>query len=98
MTMADQQTAAPVQQTAAAIRPMAPPRFNYRVAAGFEAYQAKNIETLRKRMGSSDTGVLRVAIDVLAYLSGLPVATDPSIYLNNFLINSQNQNGGHDGR
>ena len=45
MAVVEQQTAADQPQMAASIRQMAPPRFNYRVAAGFEAYQAKNIET-----------------------------------------------------
>ena len=49
-------------------------------------------------MGSSDTAVLRTAIDVLSFLNGLPIQTDAAIFLNNYLVNAQNQNGDTHGR
>jgi hypothetical protein len=90
MTMADQQTAPPAQQTAPVTPQTAAPRFNYRIAGGFEGYQAENIEVLRKKMGTSDTGVLRVAIDLLSFCNGLEVRTDPEIFLINYLARTNN--------
>jgi len=98
MTLVDQQPAADAPQMAAAVRQMAPPRFNYRVAVGLEAYQAKNVETLRQKMGSSDTAVLRAAVDLLSFVNSLPVETDPSVWINNYVVLTQNQNGGPHGR
>lgn len=80
--------AAEVQQRP--IRKTQPPRFNNRVMANFEDYQVENIAALKKKMGGTDNSVLRAAADVLAYLNGLPVETDPSIYLNNFLVRQSN--------
>jgi hypothetical protein len=95
MTIVEQQPAASAPQMAAAVRPMAPPRFNYRIATGFERYQAENIEILRKKLGTSDTAVLRTAIDLLSFVNSLPVETDPSIFLNNWIVRRTNliQNG-----
>jgi hypothetical protein len=93
MTVVDQQTAPDAPQVAAAVRQMAPSRFNYRVQVGLEQYQVKNIETLRQRMGSSDTAVLRAAVDLLAYVNQLPVQTDPSVWVRNFAVLTQTQNG-----
>ena len=58
--------------------------------AGFEGYQVENIQILKKKFGSSDTAVLRSAVDLLAYVNQLPVETDPSIFLNNYLVIHQN--------
>jgi hypothetical protein len=85
--------AAPEQQTATIAQHTAAPRFNYRIMAGFEGYQVENIQILRKKFGSSDTAVLRSAVDLLSYVNQLPVETDPTIFLNNYLVNAQNQNG-----
>jgi hypothetical protein len=91
----EQQAAAPEQQTATIAQHGAAPRFNYRIMAGFEGYQVENIQILRKKFGSSDTAVLRSAVDLLSYVNQLPVETDPSIFLNNYFAH---RNGGTNGR
>jgi hypothetical protein len=95
--------AAPAQQAAATqqrpSRKTQPPRFINRVMTNFETHQIQNIESLKKKMGGTENSVVRTAVDVLAYLNGLPVETDPTIFLNNFLIRvNQMQNGGSHGR
>jgi hypothetical protein len=92
MATPEQQTAATQQRPS---RKPQPPRFNNRVMVNYEDYQIKNIEALRKRLGGTDNSVLRTAVDVLAYLTGLPVESDPTIYLNNFLMRLNN--GGTNG-
>jgi hypothetical protein len=79
----EQQVAAPQQRP---VRKTQVPRFNNRVMTNFEDYQIKNIAALRKILGGTDNSVLRTAIDVLAFLHGLPVATNPTLHLNNFLV------------
>ena len=95
--------ASPLQTAAAPQRPISktqPPRFNYRTTTNFEAYQVSNIAALKKILGTTDNHVLRTAIDVLAYLNGLPVETDPSFFLGNFLHHNGfvTNNGGQNGR
>ena len=85
------QTAA-VQQRPS--RKTQPPRFINRVMINFEDHQIKNIAALKKKSGGTDNSVLRTAVDVLAYLNGLPVETDPTLYLNNFLIHANQMNNG----
>jgi hypothetical protein len=91
MAAAEQQAAVTVQQPAASQQQLngktQPSQFPYRVTGNYAAYQTKNIEVLRQKMGGADNLVLRTAIDVLAYLNGLPTQTDPSIWLGNFLNN-----------
>jgi hypothetical protein len=98
VTATEQQPAAAEQQPAATSqqpgRKTQLPRFNYRVMVNFEEHQIKNIEVLKKKLGGTDNSVVRTAIDVLAYLNGLPVETDPGIYLNNFLVRANQLNGG----
>ena len=93
-----QQTATPTQQVAAPehipSKKVQLPRFNNRVMVNYDDRQIQNIEILKRKLGGSDNSTLRTAVDVFAYLNGLPVETDPSIFINNFLLlNAQNQNG-----
>jgi hypothetical protein len=94
-TVPEQQATVPEQQTALprhiASKKAQPPRYNFRVATYFDATQIGNIKILQQKSGNSETGVMRTAIDLLSYLNGLPVETDPSIYLHHFLVQ---QNGG----
>jgi hypothetical protein len=91
-----QQAAAPVQQAAAPGSKSQLPRYNCRVTVNYEDHQLKNIQILKKKTGGSESSVLRAAVDVFSFLNGLEIETDAGIYLNNFLVIHQNQNG--DGR
>jgi hypothetical protein len=85
------QTPAAVEQPAAAAGSKRHiPRFNCRVTTNFGDRQVRNIEILKQKSGGNESSVLRMAVDTLAYLHGLPVESDPSIYLDRFLIRSQN--------
>jgi hypothetical protein len=64
--------------------------------AGFEGYQVENIQVLKQKLGTSDTAVVRAAVDLLAFCNGLRVQTDPSIFLNNYLVNLQNGGTTHE--
>jgi hypothetical protein len=82
----EQQAAAPAQQMAAAGSKRQLPRFNHRIMVNYEDRQVENIRTLKQKTGGTENSVLRAAIDVFAYLNGLPVETDPTIYLNNYFV------------
>jgi hypothetical protein len=87
MTAEAQQPAAKEQQPS---RKAQPPRFNYRVMTNFEDQQVQNIATLKQKLGGSDNSVIRTALDVFAFLNGLPVKIDPTLYLNDFLVRQNN--------
>jgi hypothetical protein len=93
-TVPEQQTTVPEQQAALprhiASKKAQPPRYNYRVATYFDATQIGNIKILQQKSGGTETGVLRTALDLLSFVNGLPVQTDPSVWLNNYLIHLQN--------
>ena len=91
MATLDPQAATPAQQAATTTQL---PRYNHRSAVNFDDRQVENLRILKARMGSTEMGVLRTALDTLAYLNSLPVQTDPTIYLNNFLANLT-QGGSH---
>lgn len=96
-TEAEQQTAVPEQQTTSPqhipSKKAQLPKYNCRVAAYFEDRQLQNIKILQQKSGGTETGVLRTAVDTLAYLHGLPVESDPSIFVRNFAVLTQTQNG-----
>jgi hypothetical protein len=48
---------------------------------------------LKQRTGGTESSVLRMALDTFAYLHGLPVESDPSIFVRNFAVLTQSQNG-----
>ena len=89
---AEQPPADRVQQPAAPSRKTAIPKYNFRVMTNFDDCQARNIQTLTKRMGGNDSLTVRAAIDAFSYLNGLPTESDPSIYLTAFLARA-NLNG-----
>jgi len=94
MAAIEPQAAEPQERTS---RKTQPARFNYRVVTNFEDYQIENIAVLKKKMGGTDNSIVRTSVDLLAYLYGLPVKTDPTLYLNNFLIRAHQMsplNGG----
>lgn len=90
-----QQTAAPVQQKATPSHQAANPRFNYRIMAGFDDRQAENIRVLQKKMGgATESALMRTAVDLLCFVHGLDVDSDPSIFLRNYLVLSQGGTNG----
>ena len=99
-TEAEQQTAVPEQQTTSPqhipSKKAQLPKYNCRVAAYFEDRQLQNIKILQQKSGGTETGVLRTAVDLLSFVNNLPTSSDPSIYLNNFLVLTNNQGDSHD--
>ena len=87
MAELEQQAAAPEQMPG---KKAQIPRFNNRVMTNFGDDQIRNIQILKKKTGGTENSVLRTAVDVFSYLNGLSVETDPTIYLNNFLVIHQN--------
>ena len=91
----EQQAAADVQPTAASGRQRQQPRFNCRIMGQFQLDQVENIRILKQRTGGTESSVLRASVDLLAFVNGLAVESDPSIFLNNYFAH---QNGGTNGR
>jgi hypothetical protein len=75
------------------------PRFNYRTMTCFEENQIRNIQILARKAGTNnDSAVVRMAVDLLSFVNNLPTSSDPSIYLNNFLVLTNNQGDPQNGR
>ena len=103
MVATAQPTATPAKQPAAPAQMPSKktqlPRFNHRCMTNFEDRQIENIQALKRKSGGTENSVVRSAVDLLAYVNGLPVESDPSIFINNFLVLANNpQSGGSNGR